>query len=197
MKLLIATNNPHKLQEYRSLLQGLPISLGSLSEVGIDAEVEERGLTFEENAAAKARGYAAMSGLLTLADDSGLEVEALGGEPGVYSSRYAGPGASDRQRIDYLLAKLRDVPWENRKARFRAVIAIAHPRGDLWFCQGRCEGYVNFEPRGDHGFGYDPIFYLPDLGLTMAELPPFVKNRISHRAQAAGKARKVLMELFS
>lgn len=197
MKLLVATNNLHKLQEYHGLLEGLPLGLTSLPDEGIYSVVDEDGLTFRENAVTKARTYASLSGLLTLADDSGLEVEALGGEPGVLSSRYAGPQASDRERIDYLLAKMRDIPWEKRRARFRCVIAIAHPRGDLWVCQGLCQGFVTLEPRGHHGFGYDPVFYLPDLALTMAELPPFVKNQISHRAQAAQAARKALMELAS
>ncbi len=195
MKLLVATNNAHKLGEYQALLDGLPISLTSLPEEGINAAVEEDGRTFQENAIIKARAYASMSGVLTMADDSGLEVEALGGAPGVYSSRYAGLDASDVERVHYLLSKLKDAPWEKRKARFRAVIAIAHPQGGLWVCEGSCEGFVAFEPRGDRGFGYDPIFYLPDLAVTMAELPPFVKNRISHRAEAAEKATKVLKEL--
>lgn len=197
MKLLIATSNPHKLQEYRSLLEGLPLSMTSLPEQGITVEVEEHGSTLQENAAIKAGTYCSISGLLTLADDSGLEVDALGGAPGVYSSRYAGPDVSDGERIEFLLSKMRDVPWEHRKAHFRAVIAIAAPEGGLWICEGRCEGYVAFEPRGKHGFGYDPVFYLPDIGLTMAELPPFKKNQISHRAEAACKARRILAELAS
>lgn len=197
MKLLLATNNDHKVREYRLLLEGLLCSLATLKEVGISEVVEELGGTFEENAVAKARGYASLSGLLTMADDSGLEVEALDGEPGVLSSRYAGPGAGDGERVRYLLEKMKDIPWEKRRARYRCVIAIAQPGGGLWVCEGRCEGFVALEPRGDQGFGYDPIFYLPDLALTMAELPPLNKNQISHRAQAAQEARKLLGKLTS
>lgn len=196
-KLLIATGNAHKMREYCDLLNGLPIALTSLLEQGITVEVEEHGSTFQENAAIKASTYCSISGRLTLADDSGLEVDVLGGEPGIYSSRYAGPDVSDGERIEFLLSKMRDVPWEHRKAHFRAVIAVAAPEGGLWICEGRCEGYVAFEPRGKHGFGYDPVFYLPDIGLTMAELPPFKKNQISHRAEAACKARIILTELAS
>lgn len=195
-KLLVATNNPHKLQEYQALLESLPLLLRSLRDEGISVEVEESGSTFEDNAIIKARTYASLSGLLTMADDSGLEVDALGGEPGVYSSRYAGPGASDAQRIEYLLAKMKDIPWEQRQARFRCVIAIARPNGEVRLCEGRCEGMIGLAPRGEHGFGYDPVFYLPDLGVTMAELPPSRKNEISHRARAARKAREVLKKLL-
>ncbi|MDP2728503.1 MAG: RdgB/HAM1 family non-canonical purine NTP pyrophosphatase, partial [Dehalococcoidia bacterium] len=191
MKLLVATNNLHKLEEYRSLLEGLPLTLRSLRDEGIEMEVEENGSTFEENASIKARTYASLSGLLTMADDSGLEVASLAGDPGVYSSRYAGPGASDRQRTEYLLAKMKGLPWKQRKARFRCVIAIAQPGHDLRLCEGRCDGIIALEPRGEHGFGYDPVFYLPDLGVTMAELPSSRKNEISHRALAARQARKI------
>ncbi len=197
MKLLVATNNLHKLEEYRSLLEGLPVALRSLRDEGIDMEVEETGSTFEDNASIKARTYASLSGLLTVADDSGLEVASLGDEPGVYSSRYAGPGADDEQRTKYLLAKMKDIPWEQREARFRCIIAIAQPGRDLLLCEGRCDGIIALEPRGENGFGYDPVFYLPDLGLTMAELPPSRKNAISHRAMAARKARLILLEVLS
>ncbi len=195
MKLLVATNNQHKLEEYQALLAGLPVTVRSLRDEGIFTEVEETGRTFEENAVIKARAYASLSGLLTLADDSGLEVAALGGEPGVYSSRYAGTGASDRQRTEYLLGKMKDVPWEERQARFRCVIAIARPEGILRICEGECRGVIAWEPRGEHGFGYDPVFFLPDLGVTMAELPAARKNESSHRARAAQGARKALLEL--
>lgn len=195
MKLLLATNNQHKLEEYQALLGGLPLTVRSLRDEGIFTEVEETGRTFEENAVIKARAYASLSGLLTLADDSGLEVAALGGEPGVYSSRYAGPGATDRQRTEYLLGKMKDVPWEERQARFSCVIAIARPEGVLRVCEGECRGVIAWEPRGEHGFGYDPVFFLPDLGVTMAELPSARKNEISHRARAAQAARKALLEL--
>jgi XTP/dITP diphosphohydrolase len=132
------------------------------------------------------------SGLLTLADDSGLEVDALNGEPGVMSARYAGKNASDTDRVKYLLSKMKDVPKEKRTARFRCVIAIAQPDGQVEFCEGECKGLIAFEPCGKNGFGYDPIFCFPKYGKTMAELPIEIKNRISHRGRAAQKARLIL-----
>jgi len=135
--------------------------------------------------------------LITLADDSGLEVDVLGGEPGVLSSRYAGDRASDDDRVKYLLSKLKGVPWEKRTARFRCVIAIAVPDGDVELFEGECRGLVTFEARGRNGFGYDPIFFLPEFGRTMAEIPAQTKNRISHRAQAAKKAFPVLKKLLT
>ncbi|NPA90060.1 MAG: XTP/dITP diphosphatase [Chloroflexi bacterium] len=191
-RLLIATHNPGKVREYRQLLRDLPLELTYLDEVGITEEVEETGQTFLENAIQKAMGYAELSGMLTLADDSGLEVDALGGAPGVHSSRYAGPGASDQERIDKLLRELEGVPEEERTARFRCVIAVATPDGRLCAAQGTVEGIITESPRGEHGFGYDPIFYLPDKGRTMAELLPEEKNRISHRARAAHAIKPLL-----
>jgi XTP/dITP diphosphohydrolase len=196
-RLLLATNNRGKVSEYRSLLQGIPYELVTPADVGIDIEVEESVSSFEENARLKATTLAAASGLLALADDSGLEVDALGGEPGVRSHRYAGEGASDTERIDYLLAKLKDVPAEKRTACFRCVIAVAAPDGMVDYCSGECRGMITTEPRGEHGFGYDPVFYLPELGKTMAELAPEEKNRISHRARAAEQARELLKGLKS
>lgn len=184
-KLLLATNNQAKVREYRSLLRDLPYELVTLAEQGLTISVPETGQTLEENARLKAVAVARASQLISLADDSGLEVDALGGEPGPLSARYAGPGASDRERIDYLLARLKDVPREKRTARFRAVIAIANPDGRTELSSGECRGYITFAPKGEHGFGYDPVFYVPDMGKTMAELAPEVKNQISHRARAA------------
>ena len=195
-KLLLATNNKGKVREYKSLLRGIPYEIVTPAEQGITTEVDEVGGGFEENARLKATTLAKESGLLSLADDSGLEVDALGGEPGPLSARYAGEGASDTERIDYLLARLKDVPEEKRTARFRCVIAIATPDGTVELCSGECRGFITTEPRGYNGFGYDPVFYLPALGKTMAELPPEEKNRISHRARAAAKAREVLMKFY-
>jgi XTP/dITP diphosphohydrolase len=191
-KLLLATNNKAKVREYKSLLQGLPFELVSLAELGINTRVNEVGESLEENARLKATTLARESQLLVLADDSGLEVDALGGEPGRLSARYAGEGASDKDRINYLLARLKDMPWEKRSARFRCVIAIARPDGEVELCSGECHGFITLEPRGEEGFGYDPIFYLPELGKTMAELPLEVKNQVSHRGQAARQAIKLL-----
>jgi len=196
LKLLIATHNRGKLKEYHELLAGLPYELLTLDDVGIRDDVEENGATFAENARLKALDYARQSGLLTLADDSGLEVDALGGEPGVRSKRYAGDGVSDAARNQFLLSKLRDVPRGKRGARFRCVIVIASPRGETWQADGRCEGEIIFEPRGTNGFGYDPLFLFPERGVTMAELPSEEKNRVSHRAKAAEGARKILMQLL-
>jgi XTP/dITP diphosphohydrolase len=195
-KLLIATHNSGKVKEYQKLLAGLPLELTHLAEEGLDMEVAETGESFAENAILKANAYARASGLLTLADDSGLEVDALNGEPGIHSARYAGSEASDEERYQLLLENLKDVPWERRTARFRCVIAVATPDGEVRTAEGTCEGIIAFEPQGEHGFGYDPVFYLPEHGRTMAELPPQTKNNISHRARAAQEARNWLMETF-
>ncbi len=194
-KLLLATNNKGKVREYRNLLQGLPFELVTPAELGITTSVDEVGGSLEENAILKATVLAAESRLPALADDSGLEVDALGGEPGPLSARYAGEGASDRDRVDYLLLRLKDVPWEKRSARFRCVIAIATPDGEVELCSGECRGLITFEPSGEHGFGYDPIFYLPELNKTMAQLPLAVKNQVSHRGRAARKAYRLLERL--
>ena len=194
-KLLLATNNEAKVREYRDLLRNLPFELVTSAELGMINIVNEVGESLEENARLKATASAAKSQLLALADDSGLEVDALGGEPGRLSARYAGEKASDRDRISHLLAKLEGVPWERRSARFRCVIAIATPEGKVDFCSGECLGIITFEPRGEGGFGYDPIFYLPELGRTMAELTPEIKNQVSHRGQAARRVPQVLKRL--
>ncbi|MBI2868783.1 MAG: RdgB/HAM1 family non-canonical purine NTP pyrophosphatase [Chloroflexi bacterium] len=194
-KLLLATINPHKTREYRSLLEGIPYDLVTLADVGINHVASEVGQTMEENARIKAADYSARSGLLTMADDSGLEVNALGGAPGVYSARFAGEGATDSDRIKLLLERLAGVPWEKRAARFRCVICLSEPGGEVCTCPGECRGLITFEPRGSEGFGYDPVFFFPELGKTMAELPMDVKNRVSHRGQAARLARQALEKL--
>jgi len=191
-KLLLATNNQAKVGEYRSLLKDIPVELVTLAEQGITTVVDEVGESLEENARLKATLLAAESQLVALADDSGLEVDALGGEPGRLSARYAGEGASDRDRVNYLLSRLRNVSWEERSACFKCVIAVATPDGEVEFCSGECRGIITFEPRGKRGFGYDPVFYLPELGKTMAELPLEIKNQFSHRGQAARKVYQVL-----
>lgn len=193
MRLLVATNNPGKVREYQDLLVGLNLELVGLADAGTDTEVDETGRTFEENARLKAEAYGRASGLLTLADDSGLEVEALGGAPGVFSARYAGKGATDADRYRKLLVALDGVPWEKRGARFRCVIALAWPDGHIETFDGQCDGVIAFEPKGTNGFGFDPVFYMPEHGCTIAELPDEVKNRVSHRARAAMLARERLM----
>jgi XTP/dITP diphosphohydrolase len=191
-KLLLATNNQGKIGEYRRLLQDIPFELVTLADAGISTVVDEVGGSLEDNARMKATILAARSGLLAMADDSGLEVDALGGEPGRLSARYAGEGASDKDRVNYLLSRLKDMPFEKRTARFRCVIAVATPSGEVVLSSGECRGQIALEPKGKRGFGYDPIFYLPELGKTMAELPMEVKNQISHRGQAARKVYQVL-----
>ena len=190
-ELLIATHSRSKLGELASLLDGVPFRCVSLDEAGISEEVPETGSTLEENAAIKAAGYARLSGMLTLADDTGLEVDALGGEPGVRSARYA-PGSS-QDRIDVLLRNLEGVDSADMSARFRCVIAITPPGGSPDFHEGVCEGRIVREQRGGGGFGYDPIFFVPELGRTMAELTAEEKNRVSHRGIAARKAAAALM----
>ena len=196
-KLLLATSNSGKISEYRSLLEGLGYRLTSLSEEGITEVVTESGNTYEENARLKALAYAGLSRLTTLADDSGLEVDALNGEPGVRSARLAGATATDAQKISLLLSRLSGVPEQERTACFKCVIAIASPEGRIELCHGECRGLIAFQARGEHGFGYDPIFLLPERGKTMAELPAEVKNQISHRARASQEARSVLQQLQS
>ena len=187
-KLLIATHNAGKLRELAEILGGIPYRLVSLSDVGIETDVDETGLTFEENATLKAESYRDLSGLPTLADDSGLEVDALGGEPGVRSARYAGEDATDADRVALLLRNLADTPADARTARFRCVIAFAAPGQRTRLFDGACEGLIADEPRGDNGFGYDPVFLVRDEGATMAELSSERKNAVSHRAIAARKA---------
>lgn len=195
MNLLIATHNRGKLVEYQELLDDLPFELLTLDDVGIAEDVEETGATFEENARLKASAYSQQSGLLTLADDSGLEVDALGGEPGVYSKRYAGEGQSDARRNEYLLGKLQNVPQAERTARFRCVIVIMDAEGHEYKTEGTCEGEIGFEPRGTNGFGYDPIFVVSGGTRHLAEFSSEEKNRISHRGRATVKAREILEKL--
>jgi len=194
-KLLLATTNRGKIREYRSLLKGLALELVTPDELGIKIEVEENYPSYEENAGMKARAYSAAGHLTTLADDSGLEVDALGGEPGIRSARAAGNSAGDEDRIKHLLARMKDVPWEKRTARFKCVIAIAISEERIELCHGECKGFIAFEPKGKKGFGYDPVFYLPEFDKTIAELPPETKNKISHRGKAAREAYRILEKL--
>jgi XTP/dITP diphosphohydrolase len=194
--LLVATHNQGKIREYRDLLATLPLTVTWLDQEGVTWEVAETGSTFVENASLKARQYADLTGLWTWADDSGLEVDALEGQPGVYSARYGGPGLSDRDRYLRLLTALAALPQAPRTARFRCVVAIAAPGGPVYTVEGSIEGVIVDEPRGEMGFGYDPVFYIPEQGVTMAELPPGVKNRISHRGQASASAARLLAALL-
>ncbi len=194
--LLVATHNQGKLREYRSLLADLPLRITWLAQEGVTLEVEETGATFMENACLKAAQYANLTGLWTWADDSGLEVDALGGQPGVYSARYGGAGLDDNDRCLRLLDALQAVPDAPRTARFRCVVAIAVPGGPVYTAEGTVEGLIGDELRGEFGFGYDPLFFIPEQAATMAELLPGVKNRISHRALASAHAAKLLAALL-
>jgi XTP/dITP diphosphohydrolase len=196
-RLLLGTNNRAKVREYRSLLPDVPYRLVTLREQGLEINVDEAGESLEENACLKATIVARESGLLTLADDSGLEVDALGGEPGRLSARYAGENASDADRVSYLLRRLQGVPWERRTARFRCIIALASPEGKVELCSGECSGYIAYAPRGEQGFGYDPIFYLPELDKMMAELTLAQKNKVSHRGRAARQVPQALKKLLA
>jgi XTP/dITP diphosphohydrolase len=192
--LVIASNNPGKHRELLHALAGLPYDVQTIEQRGICATIEETGGTFAENAALKATAYAAMSGSLTLADDSGIVVDALGGEPGVRSARFGGPGLDDRERTNLLLNRTAGVPNEQRTARFVCVIAIADDGGESVCFEGVCEGSLARQPAGDNGFGYDPVFVPAGETRTMAELSIDEKAAISHRGKALDKAARWLAE---
>jgi XTP/dITP diphosphohydrolase len=198
--LVIATNNAGKLREFEELLAGCGYDLRTPRQLGYAFEVEETGATFQENARLKAVAAALLTGKPALADDSGLEVDALGGRPGIYSARYAGgdrtaDGMDEQEQCRIVLAEMEGVPEERRGARFRCVIAIAMPSGDVRYADGVFEGRIGHELRGDNGFGYDPIFIVAGRSETSAELPPREKNAISHRGQAATEALVILKEM--
>src|SRR5258706_4525007 len=196
MHLLIATENPGKVKEIQALLEGLDVKLVMPKSLALDPEAVEDGASYEENAGKKALAYAQASGLISLADDSGLEVDALGGAPGLYSARYSPlPNATDADRRAYLLQNLQGKPhpWT---AHFHATIAIATPEGVLYFADGNCYGEIIAEERGENGFGYDPIFLVPALDRTTAELSMDEKNRLSHRALAVQSAKPILQKLI-
>ncbi len=190
--LLLATTNRHKLEEYQSIFSNLPFRLLSLNDIQPDMDVEETGTTFRENAELKALAYARVTGMLSLSDDSGLEIDALGGAPGIYSARFLGEGASYQERFRAILEQLKGYPMEQRTARFRCAITLAEPSGYHRSVEGVIEGVIAEGPRGENGFGYDPIFLVPEFGKTTAELTPEQKNRISHRGRAACLARVLL-----
>lgn len=190
--LLLATNNEHKLAEFQVIFRELPFTLLSLRDIHLDMDVEETGSTFAENALLKARAYSQAANMLALADDSGLEIDALEGAPGIYSARFAGRETPYAERFDLILARLQNVPLSQRTARFRCAIALAEPSGDTRVVEGTIEGVISEQPRGENGFGYDPIFFVPEFGKTTAEMAPEEKHRISHRGRAAEAARQLL-----
>lgn len=192
-QLLFATTNEDKLREIRQILGGTDVEVISLKDAGINIEVTEDGTTFEENAVIKAEAIMKASGKLTLADDSGLEVDFLNKEPGVYSARYCGVNTSYRIKNRNILERLIDVPDEKRTARFVCAIAAAYPDGRILTVRATMEGRIGYEEKGDNGFGYDPIFFLPEYGCYSAELPPEKKNEISHRGKALRLMKEKLM----
>ena len=183
MKVILASKNPHKLTELSVILSQHGFEIALASEYGLDIDVDETGTTFEENSLLKAEAVMKASGLPVLADDSGLMVDALDGAPGVYSARY-GHKSSDGERTAFLLENMKDVPDEKRTAKFVCVITCLWPDGRKIVARGECPGVITREVHGENGFGYDPVFYLPELGMTYAELPSEQKNAISHRARA-------------
>lgn len=195
MQILLATANKGKVLELEELLKGEDIEILSLSDFPDFQEIEETGETFAENALLKARIACSLAGIVTLADDSGLEVDVLGGRPGVHSARYSGEPKNDERNIEKLLFELRDVKEEDRTARFCCCLAVVHPDGEEKLTEGTVEGRILLSKRGTGGFGYDPVFYLPELKKTMAELSMEEKNQLSHRARAFEKAVPILKEL--
>lgn len=185
MKAVLASQNRHKLEEIQAILSGFDIELVLPSELGVQVDADENGKTFEENSLIKARAFMEATGLPAVADDSGLSVDVLGGEPGVYSARYGGADyPTDRDRTALLLQRLRGVRSDERTARFVCVITLLYPDGRKITARGVCEGLIALEPRGEDGFGYDPVFYIPREGRTFAEMGSALKNTMSHRANA-------------
>ena len=193
MKLVLASKNQHKLVEMQTILGQLGLEVVLESQVGVDVDVEETGVTFAENAMLKAKAVMEASGMAAIADDSGLVVDALDGAPGVYSARYGGKG-SDPERTAYLLENMTNVPEEKRTARFVSAIACALPDGRTVTAEGSCEGVITFAVKGENGFGYDPVFYVPELGKTFAEASASEKNAISHRGKALNEFLKAWKE---
>lgn len=190
--MIFATGNENKMVEIREILGDLPLEILSMKQAGIRADIEENGTSFEENALIKAREVCRLAGEMVLADDSGLEIDYLNGEPGIYSARYMGENTSYRVKNKNLMERLEGVPDEKRTARFVCAIAAVFPDGKELVVRGTVEGIIGYEERGENGFGYDPIFYLPERGLTTAELPPEEKNSISHRGNALRKMKELL-----
>jgi XTP/dITP diphosphohydrolase len=187
-KLVIATKNKGKLTEFKRMLGEWPVEILSLLDFP-KINIIENGSSFEENAIIKAKTVCEATGHAALADDSGLEVDALGGRPGIYTARYAGPNATDEENIKKLLSEMKDIPWEKRQARFVCSLALYFPDGKVHVANGYLEGIIDLEPKGDGGFGYDPVFYLPTYGKTIAQIPKDEKNKISHRAKALQKLK--------
>ena len=189
-KFIVASRNKGKLREIEEILRNFPFKVISMEEAGVYKNIEENGETFEQNALIKAREVFKSVKEIVMADDSGLEVDFLNGAPGIYSSRFAGENSTDQQRNSKLLKLLEGVPFEKRRARFVCTIAVLFPDEKYFTVKGTCEGYIGYEPVGKNGFGYDPLFFLPEYNMTMAQMEPSQKHKISHR----GKALKLMVE---
>ncbi|HEY4716326.1 MAG TPA: XTP/dITP diphosphatase [bacterium] len=196
-KIVFATRNEGKVREIKFILKELPLEIISLNDITGPPEIEEEGYTYRDNALHKAAIITLHTGMPALGEDSGLEVTALNGRPGIFSARYSGWRASDRENITKLLEEMKDVLPEKRQARFCSAVALATPDGERQIEEGDVEGEILFEPRGNHGFGYDPVFYVPDYKLTMAEMPPERKNIISHRARAFEKITPAIKKMLN
>lgn len=194
---VLATHNKHKIREIQEIFQGLPIQFISLKDFAHAPIIVEDGKSFQENAIKKAQGIAKWTGKICLADDSGIEVDYLRGAPGIYSARFSGENATDEDNNFKLVHALENVPFDQRKARYRCVMAIATPSGTIKTEEGTCEGVIVLTPKGKNGFGYDPLFYYPPLGVTFGELEPQLKNRLSHRYYALQKIKPVLLKIIS
>ncbi|NLV89199.1 MAG: XTP/dITP diphosphatase [Tissierellia bacterium] len=196
-KLVVSTGNEHKIDEIRKILQGLPIEVLSKKDVGLGSlDIVEDGSTLEENSIKKAKGLADKLDYMVLADDSGLFVDALNGQPGVYSSRYGGEEGNDKKNIEKLLKELKDIPLEKRKAKFMTVMALITEDKEIQVVKGECRGTIGFEPKGSNGFGYDPLFVPDGYTQTFAELGENIKNKISHRAKALENLREKILQLL-
>lgn len=193
-KIILASNNNGKIKEFREIFKDMDIELVPMKEAGIDVDIEENGETFEENSLIKARTVCKLSGCITIADDSGLEIDYLGGQPGVYSARFMGHDTSYDIKNKAIIDKLKGVSGKDRSARFVAVIAVVFPDGRELVTRGTMEGIIGQEPLGENGFGYDPILFLPEYNKSSAELTPEEKNKISHRGKALEKMKTVLAE---
>ncbi|HHY23216.1 MAG TPA: XTP/dITP diphosphatase [Clostridiaceae bacterium] len=188
--IIVATKNKGKYHEIKEILTDMPFNVLSMEDMNLDIDIVENGNTFEENSLIKAREVCKLTGDIVIADDSGLEIDYLNGRPGIHSSRFGGENTTDEERNRKLLTILEKVPFEKRKARFVCVIAVVYPEGNYFTVKGTCDGYIDFEPKGKNGFGYDPIFYVPEYDMTTAQMEPKEKHKISHR----GKALKLMIE---
>ncbi|MBR2214015.1 MAG: XTP/dITP diphosphatase [Eubacterium sp.] len=195
-KIVFATTNKNKIREVNMMMEGFDVKLIPMSELGIDVDIEETGTTFEENAIIKAKAICDLTGEIALADDSGLEVDYLDGAPGVYSSRFLGEDTPYEIKNDYIIDKLKDAKGDERSARFACAMAMVFPDGDVETCYGTIEGLIGYEQRGNNGFGYDPIVYVPEFEMTTGEMTPELKNSISHRGKALEQMKEVMKRRF-